>query len=63
MLQQVELHSREFPDIRRLQTLVTSDASMKSSKISKQMRGTAVHTAFSFFFVSISIPILALVFA
>lgn len=43
MLRQVKLHSREFPDIRRLQTLVTSDASVKFSKLAKQMCGTDVY--------------------
>lgn len=43
MLQQVKLHSREFPDIRRLQTLVTSDASVRSSETTRHMCGTGVY--------------------
>lgn len=44
MPQQVKLHSREFPDIRRLQTLVTSDASVpQSSEITRQLCGKAIY--------------------
>lgn len=45
MLRQVELHSREFPDIRRLQTLVTRDAFATFSKLAKQMCGTDIYRA------------------
>lgn len=42
MLQQVMLHSREFPDVHRLQTLVTRDESIKCANMAKQMCGTVV---------------------
>lgn len=45
MFQQVELHSREFPDVDRLQTLVTRDESVKCVKMSKQMCGAVIARA------------------
>lgn len=43
MPQQVRPHSREFPDIRTFQTLVTSDASVKSSAQTRQMCSTGIY--------------------
>lgn len=42
MLQQVMLHSREFPDVHRLQTLVTRYESIKCANMAKQMCGTVI---------------------
>lgn len=64
MLQQVKLHSREFPDICRLQTLVTSDASVKSSAITTQMCDTGIYrpnVLMSFSFISHFIAFFSLI--
>lgn len=42
MLQQVVLHSREFPDVHRLQTLVTRGESVKCVKMAQPMCGAVI---------------------